>query len=423
MKKNKITILYVEDEEGIRTQLSKFFKNFASEVYISIDGEDGLEQYKKYKPDLVISDIQMPKLNGIDMVKKIKEINQYQHIIFTTAFTDSRYFIDAIDLIVDGYILKPIDLEKLELKIENISYQLNLKKEIEHQKIIINEIAKLQDNLLVVLDEYQNMIYSNEKFLDFFNIKSLNEFKSKYNRLDYLFIENDDFFTPNKSSNKDWITQIQILQDNKRVVMMLNTNSFTPQSFIVSIKTVKDTNHSIIVFTEITNITLEKKEFQYRAFNDELTGIYNRAYFNEELKKQIDIQKIDKNALSFFILDIDKFKVLNDTYGHQIGDEVLKELSKIINENSRSTDTFARWGGEEFVKILPNSSLTQSIKVANNLRKIIQNHTFINGLKVTCSFGVSTFNVNDTSQSLIKRADDTLYRAKQNGRNRVEWEK
>jgi len=419
---HKITILYVEDEKGMRTQLTKFLKNFSTKLFVAVDGEDGLEQYKKYTPDLVISDIQMPKLNGIEMVKDIKNIKYDQHIIFTTAFSDSGYFIDAIDLSVDGYILKPIDLEKLELKLEHITKQINLKKEIEYQKSITNEIAKLQDNLLVVLDEYQNMIYSNEKFLEFFSLNHIKEFKTKYNRLGYLFLENDDFFTPKGSGDKDWIKEIQTLEDSKRVVMILNTHTFTPHSFLVSIKTIKDTDHTIIVFTEITTITLEKKEFQHKAFSDELTGIYNRTYFNQELEKQIAIYKRDKTPLSFFILDIDKFKDFNDTYGHQTGDEILKSLAQIINKNTRAADTFARWGGEEFVKILPNSSLEQSVKVANNIREMIQNHTFVDGLKVTCSFGVSTFKDNDTAESLMKRADDALYRAKENGRNRVESE-
>lgn len=417
---NKLTILYVEDEKGIRENLTKFLKNFASKLYIAVDGEDGVEQYKKYKPDLVVSDIQMPKMNGIDMITKIKDINQQQYVIFTTAFSDSHFFIEAIDLSVDGYILKPIDLEKLELKIENISKQLNLKKQIELQKTITDEIIQLQDNPIVILNKSQTMIYSNDKFLEFFNINSLDEFHKKYDKLEYLFLENNDFFTPKGNGDKNWIKEIQNLEDNKRVVSILDTNSFTPQAFLLSVKTIEDTNHTIIIFTKITNIALEKKEFQHKAFYDELTQIYNRAYFNEELKKQIDIYKREKTPLGYFMLDIDKFKDFNDTYGHQIGDEVLKELAKIINKHTRSRDTFARWGGEEFVKILPNSSLEESIKIANNLRKIIENHTFINHLKVTCSFGVSEFKDDDTQESLMKRADDALYKAKENGRNRVE---
>ena len=120
------------------------------------------------------------------------------------------------------------------------------------------------------------------------------------------------------------------------------------------------------------------------------------------------------------MLDIDKFKNFNDTYGHQKGDEILKDLSKIISKNTRQTDTFARWGGEEFVKILPNASLQDAKAVAEGLRKIIQEYTFSDDLKVTCSFGVSEFRDDDTKESVMKRADEALYIAKENGRNKVE---
>lgn len=420
MNNSKPTILYVEDEEGIRTKLVKFLKNFASNLYIAVDGKDGLAQYKEHSPDIVVSDIKMPNMNGIEMVRAIKDININQPVIFTTAFNDTSFFIDAIDLSVDGYILKPVNLEKLEHKIEHISQQLHLKKQIKLQKTIINEIAKLQDNLLVVLDEKQEMLYSNEKFLEFFDIEFLDEFKSKHNSLGDLFVENNDFFIPKNPTDKNWITEIQALEDNKRIVSMVNLDLFIPQAFLVSVKTIGKTNHTIIVFTEITNITIEKKEFQRKAFTDELTGIYNRAYFNEELKKQIATHKRDKTPLSFFMFDIDKFKDFNDTYGHQMGDKILKELAKIVTKHTRATDTFARWGGEEFVNILPSSSLDNTLKIADNLRQIIQNHTFVDGLKVTCSFGVSSFEEDDTQETLMKRADDALYRAKENGRNRVE---
>lgn len=169
---NKPTILYVEDENGIRNQLAKFLKNFCSELFVAVDGEDGLRQYKKQNPDIVISDIKMPKMDGIEMVKCIKDREPNQAVIFTTAFSESGFFIDAIDLAVDGYILKPIDLEKLEQKIVYITLQLNAYKEAEFQKSITNEITKLQNNLLVVLDASKNIIYSNENFLEFFNLNS-----------------------------------------------------------------------------------------------------------------------------------------------------------------------------------------------------------------------------------------------------------
>ena len=103
--------------------------------------------YKKHNPDIVISDIKMPNMNGIDMTKSIKDIDKTQPIIFTTAFSESNYFVEAIDLGVDGYILKPIDLDKLENKILDITQNISLQKQIMIQKTITDEISKLQDNL------------------------------------------------------------------------------------------------------------------------------------------------------------------------------------------------------------------------------------------------------------------------------------
>ncbi|MEA3512085.1 MAG: response regulator [Campylobacterota bacterium] len=132
----KPTILYVEDEAGIREQLSKFLNYFAKELFVAKDGQEGLELFKKHKPDIVVSDIKMPNMNGIEMALAIKEINPKQHIIFTTAHSESGFFMEAIDMQVDGYILKPINLEKLEYKIEVISEQINLKRENEKHLLI-----------------------------------------------------------------------------------------------------------------------------------------------------------------------------------------------------------------------------------------------------------------------------------------------
>jgi len=421
MKKN-IKILYVEDETEIRENTKRPLQYLCNELFIATNGQEGLELYNKCQPDIVVSDIKMPIMNGIDMCKSIKKIDPNQHIIFTTAHSESGYFMEAIEMQVDGYILKPIDYDLLEKKIENITNQINIEYSLQQQKILTKEITKLQDNLLVVLDSDQNMIFSNDIFLEFFHIDKLSQFKEKHNRLAYLFLENEDFFIPNGVGDQDWIKDIQKLENSKRIVSMMNIDLFTPQAFLVSIKNVKDTFHTIIIFTEITNIAIEKKEYKQKAFTDELTNIYNRAYFNEELSRQILTYKRKKILFCFIILDIDKFKDFNDTYGHQVGDDILISLSKLINKYTRVTDTFARWGGEEFVKILPNTNIDEAMRVAEFLRDKIENHIFNDGLKVTCSFGVSQFMQNDNQETLMKRADDALYKAKENGRNRVEIE-
>ncbi|MEA2050276.1 MAG: response regulator [Campylobacterota bacterium] len=135
--------LYVEDEVGIRQSLSDVLKLFSKELYIAKDGLEGLELYKKNKPDIVITDIKMPNMNGIELVKEIKKIEPKQHIIFTTAHSESDFFMEAIEAQVDGYILKPIDLDKLEQKINSITAQINLQCKYEKQQIQLIQSEKM----------------------------------------------------------------------------------------------------------------------------------------------------------------------------------------------------------------------------------------------------------------------------------------
>lgn len=152
MNKNP-TILYVEDEKGIRNELSRFLKHFSSELFVACDGMEGLDFFKKKSPDIVISDIKMPNMNGIEMVKKIKEIDPGQYIIFTTAHSESSYFMEAIEMRINGFVLKPIDLEILEEKLEYITNQINTKKTKE-----IYEGYILQQSRLAQMGEIVSMI-------------------------------------------------------------------------------------------------------------------------------------------------------------------------------------------------------------------------------------------------------------------------
>ena len=138
-----ITILYVEDDKDIREGLIPVLKYISNQLYVAVDGKDGLEQFKKYNPTIIISDIKMPNMTGLEMVKEIRKINKKQHIIFTTAHSESSYFMEAIEAHVDGYILKPIDLDILEDKLYEIIEYTNLKEKYEQQKIQIMQNEKM----------------------------------------------------------------------------------------------------------------------------------------------------------------------------------------------------------------------------------------------------------------------------------------
>jgi len=151
---------------------------------------------------------------------------------------------------------------------------------------------------------------------------------------------------------------------------------------------------------------------------DALTGIYNRKKLKESLELEIKKAQRYNDVFSIILLDIDHFKKVNDNHGHLAGDKVLVEVSKLISNNIRDIDLFARWGGEEFVVLLHNQDVNQSEGVALKLRALIEEAN-IENLKITCSFGVTQFESRDTSETVFKKADDALYEAKDSGRNCV----
>jgi diguanylate cyclase (GGDEF)-like protein len=164
----------------------------------------------------------------------------------------------------------------------------------------------------------------------------------------------------------------------------------------------------------------EAERLKIRATTDRLTGLFNRAKFDEQLLSEIARAQRYNTPLSLVLYDIDHFKEVNDAYGHQMGDHVLVGLSEIVASGLREVDFLARWGGEEFVVLLPGCSREMAGQAAEKLRAAIARTTFDPVGSITSSFGVAEFNDGETAESLIARADNALYRAKMNGRNRVE---
>ena len=157
---------------------------------------------------------------------------------------------------------------------------------------------------------------------------------------------------------------------------------------------------------------------------DYLTKVYNRRYFNDYAKRALELAKRNNQELSVVAIDIDRFKSINDSFGHTVGDEVLVIISNILKDAIRRSDIVARFGGEEFILLLNNASLKDASVIAQKIRKIIEETTIKiddNEIKVTASFGVATFNnkSEDDISSTLQRADDLLYLAKKHGRNKV----
>ncbi|WP_456465137.1 sensor domain-containing diguanylate cyclase [Desulfurobacterium sp.] len=190
-------------------------------------------------------------------------------------------------------------------------------------------------------------------------------------------------------------------------------------------KTENDIQHIIIeMLVHLANTVmkeLEKKnrEIKKLADIDCLTGIYNRRKVLEELEKEIMRTQRYGNPLSVIIFDVDFFKEVNDTYGHLMGDKILREIAQIIKKNIRRPDIFGRYGGEEFLIILPETDITGGVKFAEKIRKLIENHSFPIDRKITISLGVTEYRYGDTVDTILARADKALYSAKESGRNKV----
>lgn len=173
------------------------------------------------------------------------------------------------------------------------------------------------------------------------------------------------------------------------------------------------------------NKSLEKKvkertkELEEQAKKDGLTKLLNHKACYESLEKNIKICKDTKRYMAIIMIDLDHFKKVNDTYGHQVGDEVLVNVSNTILENIGEKDIAGRYGGEEFLIILPNRGINQSLNIAQNIKNAISKIKFqYEGLNITASMGVSTWN-GENPIKLVNKADRLLYKAKINGRNRI----
>jgi len=198
---------------------------------------------------------------------------------------------------------------------------------------------------------------------------------------------------------------IDIVLNNIRILFMVLTLLAILLSILLSMLTFNEN---------------KKRQAMYDfAVHDALTGIYNRHGVNEVLNQKLEEFKRNKKDFSVIFFDIDFFKKVNDTYGHDMGDYVLENIVKIVATEIRASDIFARWGGEEFIIFLPNTKSIYAVDIAEKLRKLIQNHAFSNIKNVTCSFGVTQLMEQDTKSSFLKRVDTLLYKAKESGRNKV----
>ncbi len=417
-----IRILYVEDDENIREQFLEILEIYTDTVYVSNDGREGLSAYEQYLPDLVITDIRMPGLSGLEMATAIKELNPEQPVLITTAFSDAEFLIEAVEIGVDGYIIKPINITKLLDSLCDVAKDLLLKRKLKQESENFHIMMDSNPNMMMMLSihgvNYIN--YTMQNFLayqpsspDKYDDFCLFDYIQTIDKLDYMLKSRKEFiqyFLDNPDSQHILSFKTQVTANNTRK---------TKYSFVIAMTHQKNTEHYIFSLANITELANENLRLEYSATTDKLTGIANRAMFEQVVERYIDRKKLQGEPFVLIFFDIDHFKSVNDNFGHDEGDQVLQNLTQLIENNIRDRDFFARWGGEEFILLLNHSTLEMGMKIAENLRQLVEKYDFNPVEHLSCSFSVVEFKISDTVESLLKRADIVLYRAKAAGRNCV----
>jgi len=427
-----IKVLYVEDEDDVREFTGKTISAIVKEVILAENGKVGLELFIQNQDiDLIVTDINMPKMGGLEMCAKIKEINHSVPIVVTSAHNDPDFLKKAIDVGVNAYAMKPVDLYQLIDNMTKAVEPFYLKKQLEDINMSLEDKVKegiqkvtsildAQDNLILVTNG-EIINNANKRFLDFFDSESIEEFETKTPSICDKFIKSDGFYSYDDSlGNKSWMVQIKDTPAIDRIIKMLDKNN-QERIFTVNIDNyIHICEYYVISFTDITDLKKKSNLLEYQANHDTLTGLFNRKKFHEIYSKEIRRERRYANNLSIILFDLDHFKLFNDDFGHDVGDLALKAVSNISEEVIREHDTIVRWGGEEFIVLLPETNIEGAKIVADKLRCAIE--AFKDDQiprTITASFGLTCLIEGDDENSFVKRADKALYKAKDGGRNMV----
>ena len=338
------------------------------------------------------------------------------------AWLVSYYEDDFIYAILkSGWYIRIISFFVLLIILYFTYQQILSRKIIKEEHKLLDDVLNFTEDIIFATD-FKKIGFSNQKFKNFLNIETDDEFNEDSSKTIL------DLFTPKEGYLhagliKDGETFIDLIsqtnQENRNVSIL--DKFLIPKAFAINIvKTHYGFNRGYLVtLTDITKLKEKEKSISDKAFYDGLTGVYNRNKFDELVEIELKRSARYKQNLSIAIVDIDHFKDFNDTFGHLIGDEVLIMLAKTLSRNVRETDTFARWGGEEFVILFTETSLEKAKNICDKLRVDVEQMSHPMAGKITASFGVTQYIENDTLKSMFKRCDDALYEAKSSGRNRV----
>ncbi|MFI4983803.1 MAG: PleD family two-component system response regulator [Rickettsiales bacterium] len=447
-------VLVVDDIDFNVKLLDTKLKQEYYNVFTAFNGKEAIQKAKEVQPDIILMDIMMPEMDGFEATRIIKSQEETMHIpiIMVTALHAQEDRVRGLEAGADDFLTKPINDQALMIRLKSLVRlklmidELRLRDQTSQHFGVTPETMEKRNkiegsNVLVIEDD----VVQAKKIKDKLMAKGLNvdvcetaevanDFiaAKKYALLiiSTLLFSADGLRLCSEFRSKDELrhTPILIMIDEHDERTLTKGLEIGVNDYLL---TPIDANELMARVT--TQIRRKNYQDQLKdnylssiaqSITDGLTGLHNRRYFDTHFNNMVNQAKTMNKKLSVIMVDVDHFKKVNDTYGHQSGDEVLKEVSRRVQLGVRTADLCARYGGEEFVIVLPDTDAAGAKVVGERLRSYVEGMPFPvpvepKTIKCTASFGVSELKADDTCESLLGRADQGLYKAKEGGRNQV----
>ncbi len=394
--KGREKILVVDDDQNLRKTLADILRVKGYDAVVAPNGSEAIAAAARETFSLALIDLQLPDMRGLEVMARIKATSPLTEAIILTGHASMDSAIEAIGQGAFSYLLKPYQIDELLLAIRHAVERKQAQEEI----LRLASFPRLLPSPVIEINLAGEVTYLNPAAAGIFP-----ELATR--GLSHPLLEGlGELLTSLRqgSGEGDIVREAQLGEETYELHV-----SYVRESGLIRI-------YVLIV----TQRKRAEQEIHLLATTDSLTGIANRREFMRVLENEVDRAKRYGVPLSVVMYDLDFFKRVNDTFGHSVGDSVLQAVTALVKENIRSTDVAARWGGEEFMVLMPQSDIGAAREAAEKLRLAIATHRFDKAEELTASFGVAAFERRDDLNSLLKRVDDALYRAKDLGRNRVE---